>query len=283
MSAQTRTWIPLADLEELARTLVVIPTFKNNTLTWDVIKDCLREPVRIVVVDNSEDYQQIASETVIRPGRNLGWLRSNNLAIKNALQDGSWNRIVLLNNDVRLSASFFAGIIWAERYSEASIVAASYDDIRSVQRPEQLAVGQTLDAHEYNPEPRNILTGACDGTAVSIRRDALECIGLFDEERFGKYGWGGIEDLCFRARAAGLSIVATRAAYVHHIGGGHQTAKQFIGHPYVELADDEGNSGMSEKWGPHWRWLTIIPTQAEVNAIFGPGNSEDGKLQRKDR
>jgi GT2 family glycosyltransferase len=278
MFGQTYNWLPLAELEELERTLVVIPTFKNNTLTWDVVNDCLREPVRIVVVDNSNDYQAIAGEIVIRPGRNLGWLRSNNLAIKNALQEDSWNRIVFLNNDVRLSASFFAGIIWAERHSAASIVAASYDDLRSVQRPEQLAAGQTLDAHQYNPEPRNIPTGACDGTAVSIRRDALESIGLFDEERFGKYGWGGTEDLCFRARAASLSIVVTRAAYVHHIGGGHQTAKQTIGQPYVKLADDEGNSGMSEKWGPHWRWLTIIPTQAEVNDILGSGNCKEDKL-----
>jgi GT2 family glycosyltransferase len=258
-------WIPPADSADLMRTLAVIPTFRNNSLTWAVVEDCLREPVRVVVVDNSDDYQVIANEMILCPGHNLGWLRANNLAITKALQERSCDRIVLLNNDIRLSAGFFAGIIWAEYYSKASIVAASYDDSRAVQRPEQLAIGQRLTADQYSPRPRNILTGACDGTAVSIRCDALERIGLLDEEQFGKYGWGGVEDLCFRARSAGLRIIATRAAYAHHIGGGHQTASQVIGNRYLQLADAEGNSGMSQKWGPHWKILKRIPTQAEVD------------------
>jgi hypothetical protein len=252
MISQARSWMPSADNTGLTRTLVGIPTFKNHALTWAVIKDCLREPVRAVVIDNSGDYEAIADEIVTRPDRNLGWLRSSNLVMKSALSGGVWDRIVLLNNDVRLSASFFSGIVWAERESDASIVGASYDDSWAIHRPEQLTDGQQLNAHEYTPEPRNIPTEACDGTALSIRCDALERIGIFDEGRFGKYGWGATVDLCYRARGVGLKIVVTRAAYVHHIGGGHQTAKEVFGDHYVELASDEARSGLGEKWGAPW-------------------------------
>jgi GT2 family glycosyltransferase len=267
-------WMAPVDSAELARTLVVIPTFKNNTLTWRAVEDCLREPVHVFVVDNSDNYEKIASEIVLRPRQNLGWLRANNFAIQTAFLSDEWGRVALLNNDVRLSRNFFAGIVWAEHYSKASIVAASYDDSRAVQRPEQLAVGQTLEADLYTPKPRNILTGACDGTAISIRRDALERIGLLDEEQFGKFGWGGIEDLCFRARSAGLRVLATRAAYVHHIGGGHQTAKDVIGRRYLEIADAEGNAGMIQKWGSHWKKLRCFPTQAEVDDFLRSGQDE---------
>jgi GT2 family glycosyltransferase len=268
--ASAEAWTPAAGANDLTRTLVVIPTFKDHNLTRAVIKDFLREWVRIVVVDNSGDYQPICNEKVLRPNGNLGWLRSNNFAIQSEFGARDWDRVVLLNNDVQLSQNFFAGIVWAERKTRASIVAASYDDWWSAQRLEELADRQTLEAHLYSPRPFNIRTGACDGTAVSIRRDALEKIGLFDEEHFGKFGWSGMTDLCYRARAAGLGIVATRAAYVHHIGGGHQTAKQVIGDRYAELAGEEGHTGMVEKWGPHWGDLRNIPNQEEVNARYSP-------------
>ncbi len=125
----------------------------------------------------------------------------------------------------------------------------------------------------------NVPIGACDGTAVSVRTDALRSLGFLDEEQFGRYGWGGMEDFCFRARASGLTIVAARAAYVHHIGGGHQTAKQVVGSSYVELAGKEGRSGMSEKWGKHWRLIRNIPTQVEVDAYLQARFSEEAALR----
>jgi len=158
MLTDTPRWVPSADQKDLKRTLVVIPTFKNNDLTWAVINDCLREPVRTLVVDNSGDYQAIANERIICPNQNLGWLRSNNLAVKSAILDRFWDRVVLLNNDLRLAVSFFSGILWAERHSGASIVGASYDFLWPIHRPEQLTEGQQLEAHEYVPEPRNIPT-----------------------------------------------------------------------------------------------------------------------------
>ena len=263
-------WVPVARKNDLLRTLVVIPTYGQHDLTRAVITDCLHEPVRVVVVDNKGDYQPSTNEKVIRPGSNFGWLRANNLAIETELGNQTWDRVVLLNNDVRLSANFFAGIIWAETECRASIVAASYDDWWACQRPEDLSPRQTLEAKYYSPQPRNILTGATDGTAVAIRRDTLERIGLFDAERFGKFGWSGMTDLCYRARASDMRIVATRAAYVHHIGGGHQTAKRLVGERYSKLAGEEGSAGMKAKWGPHWSQLRTIPTQAEVDARFPP-------------
>ena len=87
-NGNSATWTPSAHDKDLMRTLVVIPTFRHHDLTRGAIADCLREPVRIVVVDNSGDYRPVAHEKVVRPDGNLGWLRSNNLAIETELRNG---------------------------------------------------------------------------------------------------------------------------------------------------------------------------------------------------
>lgn len=268
MSTSGRLWSPPECEHELDRTVAVIVTFTKHDLAHDLVEDCAREGVRVVVVDNGGGYTALRDEEVTSPISNIGWLRGNNLAISNLLQEVSWDRAVLLNDDTRLSAHFFGGLIWAEAAEGASIVSASYDDVNPLQRPEELLSDGGLVAEHYIPRPRNIPTGACDGTAVAIRREVFERNGLMDQISFGIYGWGGLEDLCFRARERDQRIIITRAAYVHHIGGGHQTAKELWGDQFFEHASTEGKSGMAAKWGHAWRSLRSVPTKAEVDRVL---------------
>ena len=52
----------------------------------------------------------------------------------------------------------------------------------------------------------------------STSRRAIDRVGLFDEERFGK-GYGEENDFSMRARQAGMRNVLCDDAYVVHLGG----------------------------------------------------------------
>lgn len=257
---QPKLWKPAARVEDLARTLVIVPAFRLNHLTTALVQDCSRERVGVMVVDNSGDYQACGNECVLRPGTNLGWLRANNLAVETALQQGRWDRFVFLNNDLRLSTDFFAGLVWTETTSGASVVAASYDGHWKVQRPDAVRDGNHLPAARYRPEPVYIPFGACDGTCVSINRRVFERVGMLDNEHFGRFGWAAMTDLCFRARSVGMTTAVSRAAFANHLHGGRHTARIVVGADYEVLAEREGTLGMEKRWGPDWRDSRPVPT-----------------------
>lgn len=56
------------------------------------------------------------------------------------------------------------------------------------------------------------------GFCMYIRRAALDALGLFDAERFGK-GYGEENDFCWRARNAGWVHLLCSNAWVSHVGG----------------------------------------------------------------
>jgi GT2 family glycosyltransferase len=253
-------WLPAVPRADLARTLAVIPAYGQHHLTAQVVADCAREPVGIVVVDNRGDYQATGTETVLRPGTNTGWLHGNNLAIERELPHRRWDRFVLLNNDLRLSTGFFAGLVWTELSSGASVVGASYDGWWKVQRPDEVANGTFLPAGSFIPRPVYLPYGACDGTCVSVHRRVFDRVGLLDGQAFGRFGWAASTDLCFRARDAGMTTAISRAAFANHLDGGRHTARAVFGAEYETLAEAEGSHGMVAKWGFGWRDARPVPT-----------------------
>jgi GT2 family glycosyltransferase len=56
------------------------------------------------------------------------------------------------------------------------------------------------------------------GFCMAVSRRAMESLGLFDEERFGK-GYGEENDYSMRAQAAGMRNVLCDDVYVVHLGG----------------------------------------------------------------
>lgn len=56
------------------------------------------------------------------------------------------------------------------------------------------------------------------GFCMAISRRALDRIGLFDEDLFGR-GYGEENDLCMRAQAVGMRNVLCDDVYVVHLGG----------------------------------------------------------------
>lgn len=225
---------------------VVIPAYGMQTMTHAVVRDCLREPdvVDVLIVDNMGDYESISGEVTLRPSRNLGWLRGTNYGFDYARQSASYDFVVALNNDTRLSEGFFSGLRTALERAPG-LLAPCYDDIVLAQR-----AYYSGPVEDFTPEDTEIETKLVDGTCFALTEPTLAKVGFLDDRRFGRRGWGAMEDLCLRISARGLPILITRRAYLTHARG--STARA-VHTAYERYAYAEMRRGMRKKWGSEWR------------------------------
>ena len=224
---------PGATTDPAARVAVVV-------LSWNGRDDTLRclsslaqvEYARldVVVVDNgSSDGSAEAVEAgfpdavVIRMGRNAGFSGGVNAGIAAALERGA-DAVLLLNNDMVVESGFLAPLV---RASLQPGVAAACSQILFADVPDRVWYAGASFHPRRGHHGRNIGFGkaplpatsptyqvdcACGG-AMLITRDAVEEIGLFDEELFAYR-----EDLdwSLRARERGRSVVVVPASVVRH-------------------------------------------------------------------
>ena len=224
---------PGATTDPAARVAVVV-------LSWNGRDDTLRclsslaqvEYARldVVVVDNgSSDGSAEAVEAgfpdavVIRTGRNAGFSGGVNAGIAAALERGA-DAVLLLNNDMVVEPGFLAPLV---RASLQPGVAAACSQILFADVPDRVWYAGASFHPRRGHHGRNIGFGkaplpatsptykvdcACGG-AMLITRDAVEEIGLFDEELFAYR-----EDLdwSLRARERGRSVVVVPASVVRH-------------------------------------------------------------------
>ena len=208
-------------------------------LTWnglDYTRDCLtslsaRTPigqgVRVVVVDNGSTdgtlpyLRDLEWITLIENGRNLGFVRGNNVGIRAVPSD---HDVVLLNNDVVIPQTG-----WLEEIQRAAYAA---EDIGVVGCRLQLPDGQLLHAGAQMPLgsfwgqqigslEKDVNQYSADrdvesvvGASMYIKRSVLEAIGLLDEAFFSYYE---DTDFCLRAAEAGFrTVCAGGVTLIHH-------------------------------------------------------------------
>jgi hypothetical protein len=226
----SENWVPSVNDDWLRKVLVIVPTTRGPWLT-DCLADIEREPVDIQVIDGGGS-----------------WLEKCNTGLKWFL-DGDHQWVVLLNDDVRLSKGFFAGLLIAYMQTGADSISACYNVGHAPQLPTHQV--QPL-ADEYKPRPVHRQVGITDGTCVMFTRRAIETCGTLDGEQFGQYGWGAVDDLQIRMKQQGMGVFVTEAAYVHHLEA--KTAEQVFGsrEEYVARARQAVNLGMKAKWGDDW-------------------------------
>lgn len=167
---------------------VVTPWLDCHELTsgyWDSVEGA----DDVIVIDQGSDPPLQWSVAGIRLGENIGYNRANNLGLQAAKTDA----VLFLNNDVVKTGPWL-------------------DDVRKSVRPGVL-VGT-----ELNPG----LHAAVDGRAVpylsgwclaGMRSDLL-ALGGWDEG-FEEPAYYGDNDLCARARAAGMRLVHVPLALSH--------------------------------------------------------------------
>jgi GT2 family glycosyltransferase len=210
-------------------------------LSWNGREDtlrCLESLTRverpdlvIVCVDNgsSDGTQQAVRErfpgvVLIEAGANLGYSGGNNVGLRYALERGArW--IALVNNDATVAPDVIAGFERAaEERPGAGILAGK---VYFADRPQTIwFAGQRVsELLGYSGRPRGYgrpdgqrysyvrSTGRAVGALMAVSREAIEAVGLLDEELFAY-----VEDVdwALRVRDAGFEVVLAPAAHAWH-------------------------------------------------------------------
>ncbi len=194
-------------------------------LSWNGREDtlaCLEslegEDVEVIVVDNaSEDGSADAVKGVelIRNDRNLGYAGGMNVGIRRALERGA-DAVLLLNNDVLVEPGAIEAMVAAsEGAAGVSPLIVFADDPAAV-----WYAGARFDPKSgYHGRQfteridRVVPTERICGAAVLMPREALERVGLFDEELFA---YAEDVDWSLRARELGLPLLVTPHGQIRH-------------------------------------------------------------------
>lgn len=216
---------------------VIIPVYKGYQETLDCIRSVLatrnESPMEIVVINDrspdaklSADLKKLAAKehfTLIENETNLGFVATVNKGMK--LHDE--RDVLLLNSDTVVPsgwlvalrraayAAFNIGTVtpFSNRATIFSLPRTCFDnDMPLGMSVEQIS---TLCA-ERNPGVIVDVPTAV-GFCMYIRRDTLNEVGVFDEERWAK-GYCEENDFCIRATSKGWRNVAACDVFVQHHG-----------------------------------------------------------------
>jgi glycosyltransferase involved in cell wall biosynthesis/GT2 family glycosyltransferase len=217
---------------------VVVPVYRaaaalDRCLASVILHTPLPPHRLILVIDGPqpEDVEDVLSRRtnghsndihLIRMGFRTGFVAAVNRGMSASSRD-----VVLLNSDTEVTAG------WLEKLREAANSAPRIATVTPLSNnaticslPEFLednalpagisteTMGEIVERTTRRERPR-LPTGV--GVCLYIRREALEEVGLFDEQSFG-LGYGEENEFCCRATTAGFEHVADDATFIFHEG-----------------------------------------------------------------
>jgi GT2 family glycosyltransferase len=228
---------------------VIVLSWNSRQETLASLRSALlvdRSDVRVVCVDNgSEDgsadavRRELPEVTLIENTRNLGFAGGNNVGIRRALEDGAdW--IVLLNSDATIAPDAIDGFeAAAASRPSAGILAGK---VLYADPPDRIwFAGQRFrPLIGYSGRPRGygkrdgpgyrelVPTDRAVGALMAVSREAIEAIGLMDEELFAY-----VEDVdwSLRARQAGFEVFVAPGARAWHKVSGSTGGERHSTHP----------------------------------------------------
>jgi len=218
---------------------VIVPVYRGLQDTRRCVESVLRAacqtPWRLILINDASPEPELAGWlrqtaaaepriTLLENGENLGFVGTVNRGM--ALAPA--NDVLLLNSDTevadgwldRLRAAAYsdrkiatvtpfsnnATICSYPRFGQDNELPEGWDTARLDALFARVNAGQAVD----------VPTGV--GFCMYIRRAALETLGLFDAEHFGK-GYGEENDFCVRAQMAGWRNLHALDTFVRHLGG----------------------------------------------------------------
>jgi GT2 family glycosyltransferase/glycosyltransferase involved in cell wall biosynthesis len=219
---------------------VVIPVYRGLDATRRCLRSLLRDPKpglrsplhRIVVIDDaspepalSRYLDRLAARRFIRLLRNptnLGFVASINRGIAEA----GARDVVLLNADTEVPAGWLSRLA-GQAYSHARVATVSpfsnnatlcsYPAVEGGPLPFGETLARIDAACLAANAGRSVTVPTTVGFCMYVRRDALDELGLFDAETFGR-GYGEENDFCMRATAAGWRHLLACDLFVYHEG-----------------------------------------------------------------
>ena len=216
---------------------VIVPVYAGLAQTRRCIESVLanprREPSEVVVVDDASPEPAIAQWldelaaagriTLLRNEANLGFVRSVNRGM--ALHPG--RDVILLNSDTEV-ANDWADRLKAAAYCAPEVATATpFSNNATIctypfegwggQVPGALGLTELDRLIAATNAGRTLDIPTAVGFCMFIRRSALQEVGLFDAERFGR-GYGEENDFCMRCLKAGWRHVLAADVFVYHEG-----------------------------------------------------------------
>ncbi len=215
---------------------IVIPVYRGLAQTRrcieSVLADDARMPGTVIVVDDRSPEPKLSvwlaqlgaagKIRLIRNQKNLGFVGSVNRGMKEAGR----NDVILLNSDTevprgwarRLAAQAYAapGIASVSPFSNRATI-CSYPSNHGGDMPYGLPLAVVDEQTRLANAGRSVELPTTVGFAMYIRRAALDEVGLFDAEAFGR-GYGEENDFCLRASARGWSHRLACDTFVYHEG-----------------------------------------------------------------
>lgn len=210
-----------------------------NWKRYDLARDCLKAVRGLeracccYLVDNESEASGLETlvgefpEVVALPlEKNLGFAEGMNVGMERALGRGA-THILLLNNDARVTPPLVdqllaiydiqkdAGVVGPGiRFMppEHRVQSMGLDVNRVTGRIRLRSFGAAPD--DIYPYPHKV--DAVPGTAMMVRAELLQTVGMFDP---GYFCYFEDVDLCLRARKKGLHSYIFPKAVVYHIGG----------------------------------------------------------------
>lgn len=217
---------------------IIIPVYNAFDETLACIRSVLKYTsvsYRLLVFDDASSQGSLAEflpdevladphTQVQRNEKNLGFVETCN----RGMRDTHPEDVVLLNSDTEVTPGWLEKLQCAA-YSSRRVATATpltnngqICSVPTFLKANDLPAGYTLNefaalierasAREYPEVP------TCVGFCVYIKREALDRVGYFDEETFGK-GYGEENDFSCRARTGGYANVVDDATFVYHRGG----------------------------------------------------------------
>jgi GT2 family glycosyltransferase len=213
---------------------VVIPCYRGLAETRrciaSVLADPERPPGRVIVVDDTSPEPALSAwlarqaregrVTLLRNQRNLGFVGSVNRAMAHAGRAD----VALLNSDTEVPSGWLSRLA-GHAYAEDRIASVSpWSNNATICSYPSIAGGRPafgLDGAAIDAAARAVNAGrrvrvpTTVGFCMYIRRAALDEVGAFDAEAFGR-GYGEECDFCLRAAERGWRHVLACDTYVHH-------------------------------------------------------------------
>jgi len=182
----------------------------------------------IWIVDNGSQDDSVEQIRHWCPGvrlllspHNLGFAAGNNLAVRQALDEGQGTAFLLLNNDAMIDEEGARRLLETLQGSGAGIVGPLLRDPPPAARLQ--ATGGRSPMMRVNTHMQEIPNQAepyevdyVPGTAILVAREVFERVGMLDEAYFIS---GEIADFCLRARRGGFRPLIDPRVTVYHDTG----------------------------------------------------------------
>lgn len=232
---------------------IVIPLYNQLAYTricLESTRKTIPVGVEIILIDNAssdgtaEYLATVAGIVRITNRQNLGFAGACNQGIRAA--SGEW--IVIMNNDVVLSAGWLEGLLGAARRWGLDMVSPAIREGECNYNIEEYARHLTCRMEGV------IRWGMVNGICFMANNRVFDTIGVFDENfRIGQYE---DKDLFLRATRAGLKLGTVGSAFLHHFGSVTQNSMKTarVVKPYAL----ENKAYFIRKWKQLWWKRALI-------------------------